>query len=146
MSFSNAKMLAISQLKVYEGLKLKPYRDTVGKLTIGYGRNLDDNGIGKEEAEAMLNSDVETVTGQLKSAYPWFESLDYARQAVVINMAFNMGMSKFAGFAKMIAAIRAEDYSTATAEMLDSRWAAQVGARALKLSAMMKTGDPRAVP
>ena len=124
----------------HEGLRLKPYTDTVGKLTIGYGRNLDDNGISKYEAELMLVSDIEDVYRDL-SCFKWISDLNPAREAVIVDMVFNLGISRFKKFKKTIAHIAVGDYYLASIEMLDSKWAKQVGHRAIELSHMMKTGE-----
>ncbi len=124
-----------------EGLKLKPYLCPAGKLTIGYGRNLEDNGISVEEAEALLSSDAQSAVSALNRAFDWFPKLDLARQLVLADMAFNMGMPRLRGFKKMLAAVQAGDFATAAFEMKDSRWYGQVGNRAVKLVQIMRTGE-----
>jgi lysozyme len=128
------------QLKRDEGLRLKPYRDSVGKLTIGYGRNLDDNGVTEEEAAGLLYNDIVTAKQSLAKHLPWFMQLDDARRGVLINMAFNLGIWGLLSFKKFLASIQSGDYATAKAEMLNSRWAEQVGARAQRLAIQMETG------
>lgn len=127
------------QLVLHEGLRLKPYRDTVGKLTIGVGRNLDDVGITRAEALFLLRNDVEEVRTQLER-YPWYTQLDPVRQKVLIDMAFNLGIGGLMQFRKMLAALEAGDYGKTADEMLDSKWARQVGKRAQRLAEMMRTG------
>ena len=127
-------------IKKHEGLRLKPYTDTVGKLTIGYGRNLSDNGISRYEAELMLVSDIEDVYRDL-SCFKWVGDLNSAREAVIVDMVFNLGLTRFKKFKKTIAHISAGDYYLASIEMLNSKWAKQVGRRAITLSHMMKTGE-----
>lgn len=124
----------------HEGLRLKPYRDTVGKLTIGVGRNLDDVGITREEALILLDNDIAKVRREVNRAFPWFAQLNPVRKNVVLNMVFNIGLPRFRQFKKTIAAIKAKDWEEAASQMLDSRWARQVGRRARELAAMMKTG------
>jgi lysozyme len=126
-------------IKRHEGLRLKPYRDTEGHLTIGYGRALNIVGISNDEADAMLGHDVADVVSKL-DRFPWFKSLGEVRAAVLIDMAFNLGWLKLLGFAHFLDAIERSDFETAAKEMLDSEWAKQVGARAEELSTMMKTG------
>ena len=126
-------------IKRHEGLRLKPYRDTEGHLTIGYGRALNIVGISSDEAEAMLHHDVADVVGKL-GRFQWFKSLGDVRGAVLIDMTFNLGWLKLLGFAHFLDAIERGDFETAAAEMLDSEWAQQVGTRAEELSTMMKTG------
>ncbi|MGN7613057.1 glycoside hydrolase family protein [Magnetococcales bacterium HHB-1] len=129
------------QLIQHEGLRLKPYRCTAGKLTIGVGRNLDDNGISKAEALHLLGNDINRVIRELNSSFPWFETLDETRKRVLIDMSFNVGLTTLCRFKRMLRAIEAGNYSLAAKEMLDSRWARQVGQRATKLSRMMSTGE-----
>ncbi len=124
----------------HEGLRLKPYRDTVGKLTIGIGRNLDDVGITREEATMLLNHDIAKVQREVNEAFPWFSSLNGVRKNVVLNMVFNLGLPRFRQFKKAIAAIKAKRWHEAANQMLDSRWARQVGRRARELASMMKSG------
>ena len=131
--------LLISQLKRHEGLRLSPYRDGVGKLTVGYGRNLDDVGISIEEAEQMLAHDTLRVVTRL-AAYETFGQLDDVRKVVVANMAFYLGVSGLFAFHRMWSAIEQQDWEGAAQEMLDSKWARQVGRRAKELSELMRTG------
>ena len=129
------------QLIRHEGMELRPYRDTVGKLTIGVGRNLDDNGITAEEAMALLRNDLERHGQELVAAFPVVTRLDVARHRVLLNMAFNMGIPALRKFRRMWAAIDAADYPGAAREMLDSTWAEQVGSRATELATIMRTGE-----
>ena len=127
------------QLILHEGLKLKPYRCTAGKLTIGVGRNLDDKGISKEEALFLLRNDIHEVMDALEK-HEWYLALDPIRQKVVIDMAYNLGVGGLLKFRKMIAALERGDYEGAADQMLDSRWAEQVGMRATRLAEMMRSG------
>ena len=127
------------QLILHEGLKLKPYRCTAGKLTIGVGRNLDDKGISKEEALFLLRNDIHEVMDALEK-HEWYLALDPIRQKVVIDMAYNLGVGGLLKFRKMIAALEYGDYEGAADQMLDSRWAEQVGMRATRLAEMMRSG------
>lgn len=130
-----------AQLVRHEGERLRAYVDTVGKLTIGCGRNLEDPGISHDEAQYLLSNDIDVRVRALFTRYPtWFPQLDAVRQSVLVNMAF-MGIAKLAGFRKMLAALERGDYDTAAEEMLDSLWARQVGARARELSTQMRTGQ-----
>ena len=95
----------IRQLKADEGVRLKPYKDTVGKLTIGYGRNLDDIGITLAEAEQMLYSDMRFALDGVYKFLPWATKLDDARLGVLANMAYNMGIHGLLGFHRFIAAM-----------------------------------------
>lgn len=129
------------QLKIHEGLRLKPYRDTVGKLTLGIGRNLEDKGISEKEALSMLNNDVDEFYSKLAKKIPWFLNLDDARQNVLVNMAFNLGINGLLSFEMTLKLIECGDYHNAANEMLNSKWARQVGNRAYELSTQMATGE-----
>lgn len=125
----------------HEGLNTKPYLCTEGHLTIGVGRNLEAKGISYSEAMYMLDNDISSVTSQLRSIFHWYDPLDEVRKLVVADMAFNLGVGGLSSFTKMIAAMEREDYGTASDEMLDSRWAGQVGQRAKRLASMMASGE-----
>ncbi|MBI9113218.1 hypothetical protein [Maridesulfovibrio ferrireducens] len=138
---AECKELVRKMLIRHEGLRLKPYRCSAGKLTIGVGRNLEDKGIREVEAYYMLDNDIDEVTGSLKKKYDWFERLNEVRKAVVINMAFNLGVLGFGAFRKTIALIESGQYEEASREMLRSKWAIQVGYRARELAEMMRSGE-----
>jgi lysozyme len=129
------------QLIQHEGKRNKPYRDTVGKLTIGVGRNLDDVGLRDDEIDLMLENDITAVWNALLRARPGIEQLDEVRQRVLADMAFNLGVHGLLAFTEMLRACQAGEYDRAAAEMLDSVWARQVPARAARLAKMMKTGE-----
>lgn len=134
----------IRQLRLHEGERLKPYRCTAGKLTIGVGRNLEDRGITAEESAYLLGNDIDRFHAALLRKLPWASQLDEVRQRVLLDMAFNLGIQGLLTFKNTLATIKAGDYEKAGPMMLDSRWAGQVGERAERLSAMMVTGkDPR---
>jgi lysozyme len=134
----------VRQIELHEGLRLKPYRCTAGKLTIGVGRNLEDRGITLSEARMLLANDLADVRNGLLNALPWVAKLDDVRQRVLIDMAFNLGLKGLLEFKRTLAAVQAGQYQQAATMMLQSRWAKQVGQRAERLSRMMVTGaDPR---
>ena len=122
------------------GPELFPYRDSVKKLTIGYGRNLDDKGISEHEAEVMLTSDLEEALAEARKL-PYWERLNDARKLVIADMVFNLGLSKFLRFTKLAAALMLPDYSLAAHEMKDSKWYTQVTRRADVLVAAMLSGE-----
>jgi len=128
-----------SELMRDEGFRDKPYRCTSGKLTIGYGRNLEDRGITKAEAEFLLDNDIRQATRDAQE-YPWFWDLSDARQNVVIEMLFQLGAARFAKFKKTLAAIAAQDFELAASEMKNSHWARQTPKRALRLAEQMRNG------
>lgn len=132
------------QLRLHEGERLKPYRCTAGKLTIGIGRNLEDRGITRDEAAYLLANDIAAEERELQRALPWVTKLDEVRQRVLLDMCFNMGLVGLLGFKNTLATIEAGNYKRAATMMLDSKWAKQVGQRAERLARMMATGsDPR---
>jgi lysozyme len=123
-----------------EGERLKPYKDTVGKTTIGIGRNLEDVGISHDEALMLLANDIVRAELWLDRNLPWWRSLDPVRQRVLVNMAFNLG-GRLLSFKNTLKAVQAHDWHAAHDGMLDSLWARQVGARAKRLAYMMLTGE-----
>ena len=130
----------IIELKRDEGLRLLPYRDTVGKLTIGYGRNFDDVGISIAEANNMLLNDINRVLPQLDKSMPWWRDLSEARQRVLCNMAFNLGITKLLKFTKTLKMMQDGNYKQAAEAMRQSLWYRQVGVRAERLAVMMDNG------
>ncbi len=128
------------QLKRDEGLRLWPYADTRGKISIGYGRNLTDNGITQLEADDMLTQDITRHWSDVIGTFPFVESLDAPRQIVLGNMAFNLGIAALSKFTVMWLAIQHGDFQQAAQAMLNSEWAKQVGARAARLATQMSTG------
>lgn len=109
----------------HEGLKLFPYDDTMGILTIGVGRNLKSRGISNSEAMYMLSNDITRCDLELFQ-FDWYKDLDQVRKEALIELVFNMGMSRMLGFTKMISALKVKDYKTASKELLNSNWSEQV--------------------
>lgn len=122
------------QLILHEGLKLMPYRCTSDKLTIGVGRNLDDRGISEETAMQMLDEDINIVHGELLKAVPEFTSYPNVVQESLVDLAFNMGTPTLLKFKATLAALNAQQMCIASGELLDSRYARQVGQRAVTIS------------
>ena len=148
------KQKLINLISDHEGVKLKVYDDYTGKElkagdvlvghpTIGIGRNVAKDGLGisQEEAEFMLMNDIERVKEEIKN-FP-IEHLNEVRTAIIIDMAFNMGITRFnpTMWKKTFQAIVNEDWQKATTEMLDSNWARQTKRRSAKLSQMMLLGN-----
>ncbi len=131
----------VDQLVLHEGLKLKPYRCTADKLTIGVGRNIEDRGITEDEARYLLQTDIDIAEKELLAAKPVVDMLDAVRQRVLVDMAFNIGVPRLLKFKLMWAAIEAGAFIDASIQMLDSRWARQVGKRAHSLSEAMRIGE-----
>jgi len=134
-------MNLVDQLKRDEGVELKPYKDTVGKTTIGVGRNLTDVGISMGEAEFLLENDITRTQVGLVKALPWTTGLDEARLGALLNMGFQLGISGLLGFKKFLKLMETKDFDAASKEMLDSEWATQSGDRALRLSIQVETGQ-----
>jgi lysozyme len=130
----------VSELTRDEGVRLKVYTDSVGIPTIGVGRNLRDVGISVEESRALLDADIQKVVDQLDSKLPAWKTLDEVRQRVLLNMGFNMGVDKLLQFHTTLGLAFTGRFSEAADAMLDSQWARQVGSRATRLAAMMRSG------
>lgn len=135
------------RLKLREGTgqtrrgRLLPYRCPAGKLTIGYGRNIEDIGISPVEAEFLLDNDIDAIERSLRVHLPWFAQLDDVRQGALIDMGM-MGVPKLLGFKKMLAALERGDYATAEQEAHDSKWATDVGpVRSGDVGRMLRTGE-----
>jgi len=128
-----------SDLIDHEAFSEKPYKDTSGVWTIGYGWNLESTPMTPEAAEFVLKEQVISAVADAER-YQWFHELSHNRKRVVVNMIFNLGRGGFRRFRKTIAYIDGRDYEAAAAEMLDSLWAKQVGNRANFLSGLMFSG------
>ena len=129
------------QLLRDEGFRQFPYKDTVGILTVGIGRNLEAVGISKDEAIYMLQNDIDQCEKHLDSTLPWWRYLSAARQSALVNMCFNLGISRLLKFKKFLSALNKQNYDEAAKEMLASKWAEQVGQRAVRLSKQIETGE-----
>jgi len=129
------------QLRLHEGVEKFPYRCTAGYLTIGVGRNIEERGLLDDEIDFILDNDIEVVMNEVSVTFDWFFDLSEVRQRVIADMIFNIGMPRFKQFKNMIAALEEGDYSGAATEMMDSKWAKQVGKRAERLRDMMETDE-----
>ncbi len=152
----------LDKLIDHEGMVLTVYKDSLGIDTIGIGRNLKDRGISREEldyldipnmevvyehgiseadARYLALNDIAIVENELCRVHTCVENLDSVRQLVLMDMAFNMGVPRLCKFKLMWNAIHEQNWEAASREMLDSRWARQVGRRAKILSEAMKSGE-----
>ena len=130
------------QLQRHEGYRRVPYRCSAGKLTIGFGRNLEDRGIAPAEALYLLDADVDVTVSELDRAMPWWARLSHVRRLVLADMHYNLGLEKLRGFRRMLAALQSGNYEKASDEMLDSKWARHdVPRRAARLAQMMRTNE-----
>ena len=123
-------------IKRHEGLRLKPYTDTTGNITIGYGRNLTSNGITNLEAELMFEHDLAEAEDNIFKVFPHY--IPGRKWMALVDMMFNLGLTRFLTFKKMIAAIEQGDWEQASKEVLDSRYAEQVGQRAVEIAEMIR--------
>lgn len=149
MAYSRETLLA--ELERDEGLRLRVYDDATGLAlkkgdtlkglpSVGIGRNLVDVGISADEARAMLKADVDRAERDLDRSIPWWRALSDNRQRVLLNMVFNLGLTRLLGFKKMLGAVQTGEYDRAASEMTSSRWAEQVGERARRLATLMMHG------
>jgi lysozyme len=137
MSTGKAKQL----IKEHEGLRLKPYKDSLGFLTIGYGRCLDHKPLREHEANYLFDNDFSDALRECQDNFKFFNKLTPARQAVLIDMCFNLGITKLKKFITTLGHIERGEYKEAADSMLQSLWADQVKTRALTLSNMMRSGE-----
>ncbi len=128
-----------AQLPIDEGKRSKPYKDSVGILTIGVGRNLE-KGLSEDEIALLLQNDIAEADAAARKVFPAFDSLTEPRKAVLVNLAFNLGQTRLAAFVNTLGAIADGRYDDAAQGMLNSKWADQVGARAQRLSKIMREG------
>jgi len=138
----DSKLTMLEKMMIHhEGLRLKPYLDTVGVMTIGVGRNLSSNGISNDEALYMLRRDLAGFEAALENQFQFYKQLSKLRQWVLISMAFNLGMKGLLGFKNMLSFMSLGNYHGASVEMLNSKWAKQVGQRAHDLAHLMREDD-----
>jgi len=130
----------IEELKRDEGVELRPYKCSAGFLTLGVGRNIEERGITMDESDYLLANDITICEEEATRVFKWYDTLSDVRQRVVLNMIFNLGLTKLLNFKKFLAAMEAEDWEEAGKQMLDSRWAKQVGNRADRLEQMIVNG------
>jgi|TARA_R110002051_G_scaffold101092_3_gene171797 lysozyme len=130
----------IQELKRDEGVELRPYKCSAGFLTLGCGRNIQERGITMDESDYLLANDIKICEEEASKVFKWFPSLTDDRQRAIINMIFNLGLTKLLHFKKFLAAMEAEDWEEAGKQMLDSKWARQVGNRSDRLEQMIVNG------
>ena len=128
------------QLIEHEGKRLDLYLDSEGIETVGVGHNLKAKGISEAVCDLMFEEDIEEAINDADT-FRWFESLNDPRRAVIVNMVFNLGLTRFSKFKKTIQFLENQLYQSAAKEMLDSKWADQVGRRAIQLSEQMRVGE-----
>ena len=134
----------IETLKRHECVKAFEYQCTADKTTIGVGRCIDeDGGIGlsDDEIEYLLLIDIERCDEELENAYDWYRDLKKPRRDAMINLCFNLGLTRLRGFVKALEAMSREQFDVAADEFMDSRWATQVGNRANEITEMIRVGE-----
>jgi lysozyme len=130
----------LASVKIHEGFRKRAYQDSVGVWTIGYGTNLQELEIDEEQAAEFLWEKLRQARVSA-GGYPWFKELNAARQEVITEMIYNLGLPRFDKFAKLKLALSEKRWAAASEEMLASVWAEQVGVRALRLATQMRTGE-----
>lgn len=133
----------IRMLRRHEGEKSHVYLCSEGFETIGVGRNISESGLGlsDDEIEYLLSNDIKRCKAELESTFDWYESLDSIRQDACIDFNFNVGLSTFLKFKKFCAAMKKGSWDTAAKELLSSKYAEQVGARAEEIAEMIRSGE-----
>lgn len=127
-----------ADLRRFEGKRLKAYKDTAGKTSIGYGRNLDDVGISDQEAEYFLNNDCTDILLGAQAKFPWWGMMTYSAKRGLCNMIYEIGFDGFTKFKDMIAALTTTDYARARAAAMKSAWYKEVPERAQQVIDMLK--------
>jgi len=130
-----------AQLVIDEGKRSRIYTDTVGKVTGGVGRNLTDRPFSEDEITLMLENDIALAASELDRVAPWWKTLNDARQNVMANLCFNLGAPRLLGFKNFLSYAQAGRFDAAAAELLNSKWAVQVGQRAQRLAKVMREGE-----
>jgi lysozyme len=133
------KEMLLARLKEEEGFRAKPYYCPTGHLTIGYGRNLEANGISRDEAELMLQNDVDRTFDCCHLMIPFWDRLSDVRKLVLADMAFNMGIKGLLTFRRMLAYLEVDNFDCAAEQILHSTYALQVSKRAHKLANAMRS-------
>lgn len=128
-------------IQMHEGWSSMPYKCPAGKLTIGYGRNLEANGITKDEGKYMLENDIVTARNHCRRIIPGFDEMDSARQAAFTDFMYNLGPGTVAKFHKTLAAVARKDWDEAANEMMDSTWYKQVGNRGPRIVSIVRHGE-----
>ena len=132
-------MTIYDQLRRDESVRDTMYRDELGNATVGVGHNLSTP-LSARAIQMILEDDVSAKKIEMDASLPWAASLDDARYGALLNLSFNMGVGGLLGFPRMLRAIQAQDWTGAARELLDSRYARQVGDRATRLAAQLQTG------
>lgn len=133
----------VEQLKRHEGVRTHAYKCSANMITVAVGRNIDENGglgLSVDEIEYLLENDIKRCKQELIS-FPWFAEIDSVRQDALVNLCFNLGITRLLGFKNALTAMSIGDYDKAADEFMDSRWAKQVGSRANEVCEMIRSGN-----
>lgn len=134
----------LETLKRHEGVRYYVYRDHLGYETIGVGRCINRAvglGLSPDEVEYLLINDVQRCIEELDGAFDWFKDLDEVRREAMINLCFNLGLTKLRKFVNALDAMKQRNYNKAATEFLNSKWATQVGERSREVAHMIRTGE-----
>ncbi len=133
----------IEMLKRHEGVRSHVYLCSAGYETIGVGRNIAESGLGltEDEIDFLLINDITRVKQELTDTYFWFPALNDARQDAMVDICFNLGLTRLRGFVKALEAMSREQFDIASDEFMDSRWSQQVGNGAVEVTEMIRTGE-----
>ena len=133
----------IEMIKRHEGVKSKVYLCSAGYETIGVGRNISESGLGlsDDEIDYLLENDIKRVQEELQDTYFWFGGLNDARQDAMVDICFNLGLTKLRGFTNALTAMSREQFDVAADEFMDIKWAKQVGMRAIRVTEMIRSGE-----
>tara|TARA_R110002110_G_scaffold366894_1_gene576900 strand:- start:196 stop:615 length:420 start_codon:yes stop_codon:yes gene_type:complete len=136
--------MIIEMLRKHESVETHAYKCSANKTTIGVGRNIDKNGgigLSQMEIDYLLANDIKRVEAELSQAFSWYDDLNDARKDAMMDICFNLGLPRLMLFKKSLAAMSNRHYEIAAIELLDSRWARQVGQRAITISEIIRTGE-----
>jgi lysozyme len=140
------------RIQRHEGIRLTPYRDTLGHWTIGCGHEMTEcqaqgyvNGISEAEALDLLTADIANAQALVSSDLPWVSQLSELRREVLVEMVFQLGMDGLLGFHDMLFDLRSGNYAEAASAMLDSEWHKETPGRCEELASIMRN-DAEAYP
>ena len=125
----------------HEGIRLDMYQDTLGIWTVGVGHNIQEKGISQAVMELMLEEGLAEAVSELKRSVSFFSKMPEQVQEALVNLAFNMGIPRLMQFKKTLAYLRDGNFEAAADELLDSRYAEQVGRRADEVADMIRTAE-----
>ena len=133
----------VEMLRLHEGVRYKVYLCSEGYEAIGVGRNISEGGLGlsKDEVDFLLVNDIKRVQDELTRNFSWFLDLNEARRDAMVDICFNLGLTRLRSFANALEAMSYGQYEIAANEFMDSRWSQQVGNRAVEVTEMIRTGE-----